>query len=87
MTMNKISLGKSELVAILLTVIIVKLAIYYYPIMEPYFAGNVYSAVTTEFKVITVKQLWENDYSQSKTKMYYIGRSSCIDCRDRKSVV
>lgn len=82
MTMNKISLGKSELVAILLTVIIVKLAIYYYPIMEPYFARNVYSAVTTEFKVITVKQLWENDYSQSKTKMYYIGRSSCIDCRE-----
>lgn len=82
MTMNKISFEKSELAAILLAVILVKLAIYYYPMMESYFAGNVYNAVTTEFEERTVKQLQENDGSQSETSVYYIGRSSCIDCRE-----
>lgn len=80
--MNKISFGKSELVAILLAVIVAKLAIYYYPMMEPYFAGNVYDAVIAKFEVRTVKQLHKNEESHSETGMYYIGRSSCIDCRE-----
>lgn len=82
MAMKKISFGKSELAAIILTIILIKLAVFYYPTMEPYFAGNVYNAVTANFEVRTVKQLQESNNDPSVTGMYYIGRASCIDCRE-----
>lgn len=81
--MNKIAIGWKDIVAVILGVIIVKIALYYYPFMSSSLDECAYNFVTTNFRTRTVMQLKiKNETSKDSTSIYYVGRSSCPDCRE-----
>lgn len=70
-----------DLAAIVFLILVIKLAIYYYPTMEPYLSGNVYNALVKNCDTKTVAEMQIENNSKEGLCAYYIGRSNCIDCR------
>lgn len=81
--MNKITINWKDIVAVILGVAIVKMALYYYPFISPYLDECAYNFVANNFRSQTVMQLKKkNEINKNSTNIYYIGRSSCPDCRE-----
>ena len=77
----KIAFSKKEIIAIVLAIVMVKAGLYFYPLVEPYFAESAYIAVTRAFEEKSVQDMEVESKDKSNNRIYYIGRPSCIDCR------
>ncbi len=76
----KIVFSRDEIVALVLTVVIIKAGLYFYPSMEPYFAESAYIVTTSGLEEKTV-QVMEIEGKEKSNNVYYIGRPNCADCR------
>ena len=54
MTTGKVTFRKKEILTILVVIIIVKLTIYYYPLMQPYFEESAYESIIGIFEKKTI---------------------------------
>ncbi|OLR55637.1 hypothetical protein BHK98_05905 [Hornefia porci] len=78
----RISFTKNEIIAVFLAIVLIKVGMYFYPIVEPYFAESSYVAITGSFETKSVMDLQEASKNPNDRNCYYIGRSNCIDCRE-----
>lgn len=80
---KKITIKKQDALALLLLAILIKIAIYYYPVAEPRAFETAYDIITMSLQTVTVDymKISQNERN-TDIRYYYVGRGNCPDCRD-----
>lgn len=78
----RVELEGKTVLFIIMVIILTRLTIANFPILEPYLEQCAYVHVTKDMKKIRVEDMERVLDKRSGTELYYIGRSSCGDCRE-----
>ena len=78
----KVELDGRTISFIIMAIIITRLMIANFPLMEPYLEQCAYVHVTKDMKKISVEEMEGSLNKHREAKLYYIGRGRCGDCRE-----
>lgn len=82
MNKNTITFRIIDVITIVIVILFIKFALYYYPNIEPVFDEFAYNILVDDMNIKTVSEMENAGTSSSGDELYYIGRGSCIDCRE-----
>lgn len=79
---SKITLEVKNIIILIIAILMIRFAIVSFPTIQPRLQECAYSYLTSTLTEANVSDIKKNALRNTNFQVYYVGRGSCIDCRD-----